>query len=442
MNFPESRPPLSSLTLLRVFLIASAAILGLAAVVLSGVLTSAVRHQAIADREQSLTEFVAAIVRPSLLHGNRIVVGPKATWEMESTIAQDPEIVTVKVWRRDGVLAWTNRAKGRIGRRFPLDDELETALDGTSVGKIGPAEPGEASVERSLGFSSLLQVYAPIRAPQTGTVVGAYEIYADPAPAESFITHREHMIWMILAGVFGAMYLALAALVRGASRTLQRRTTQLRERTNALAASYEAMEQGSLEAVATLNAIVEAKDPYTAGHSQRVQRIALLIGNELHLDRDDLDALRYGALFHDIGKVRVPDAILTKPDVLTPYERGVIIQHAADGAEIVGHLTRLRPCVAVIRHHHERWDGHGYPDGLAGDEIPLPAAIAGLADAWDAMTSHRPYAAALSLEDAIDELHAGRGGQFHPLVVDAFLRAIAARPDLLRADHAPTAVVA
>jgi putative nucleotidyltransferase with HDIG domain len=431
MKYPGLRPRVPTLTLLRVFLVASALILGIAAIVLSGVLTNSVRHQVLADREESLTEFVAAIVRPSLVQSNAIVVGPKVTWVMKSTIAQDPAIVTVKVWRSDGVLAWTNRAPQRIGKKFPIDDHLEEALGGTTVGTIGEAEQGEATVERSLGFTRLLQVYAPITAPETNRVVGAYEIYADPEVAESFITHRKHMIWIILAGVFGAMYLALAVLVRGASRMLQRRTTELRQRTRDLAESYEALELGSLEAVRMLNAIVEAKDPYTAGHSQRVQRVARLIGDELRLPSDELDALRFGALFHDIGKVRVPDAILTKPDVLTPAERRIVMDHSADGAEIVAHLSRLRASVPIIRHHHERWDGRGYPDGLAGEEIPICAAIAGLADAWDAMISVRPYKEALSIEDALDELRAGRGGQFHPVVVDAFLRAVAVHPQAL-----------
>jgi putative nucleotidyltransferase with HDIG domain len=442
MKRSELRPSIPTLTLLRVFLIASAAILALAAIVLSGVLSSSLRHQVLADREVSLTEFVAAIVRPNLVRANRIVVGPKVTWVMENTLANDPEIVTVKVWRRDGVLAWTNRATERIGRHFAIDDDLRKALTGTPVGTIGTVAPGEATVERALGFTRLLQVYAPIRAPFTNRVVGAYEIYADPHSAEAFITHRKHMIWAILAGVFGAMYLALAVLVRGASRTLQRRTRELRERTRALAESYQALELGSLEAVRALNAIVEAKDPYTAGHSLRVQHIAELIGEELRLLPDELDALRFGALFHDIGKVRVPDAILTKPAQLTATERGIIIRHAADGAEIVGYLSRLRASVPIIRHHHERWDGRGYPDGLAGDHIPICAAIAGLADAWDAMISDRPYKHALSIDEALDEVRVGRGGQFHPTVVDAFLRAVAAHPQALEWDAVPEAAVA
>ena len=238
--------------------------------------------------------------------------------------------------------------------------------------------------------------------------------------------------------MFVALYVALALLVRGASSLMRRQSRQLRERAQALMESYRRLEERSLEAVATLNAIVDAKDPYTAGHSQRVQRIALSIANELDLAPHRVDALRFGSLFHDIGKLRVPDEVLTKPARLTAEEFVLTKRHPADGADIVGHLSRLRDSVPIIRHHHERWDGRGYPDGLAREQIPLEAAIAGLADAWDAMTTDRPYQRALSPHAATAEIREGRGSQFHPAVVDAFFRALRRRP----ADFAPDMPVA
>jgi putative nucleotidyltransferase with HDIG domain len=173
---------------------------------------------------------------------------------------------------------------------------------------------------------------------------------------------------------------------------------------------------------------VDAKDPYTAGHSQRVQRIALRIGEELGLEAHRLDALRFAGLFHDIGKLRVPDAVLTKPSRLTDEEYEVIKRHPEDGAAIVGHLHRLSEAVPLIRHHHERWDGGGYPDGRAGEEFPIEAFVVGLADAWDAMTTDRPYSRARTIDEAADEIRRGRGGQFAPAVVDAFFAALRRRP--------------
>jgi putative nucleotidyltransferase with HDIG domain len=187
--------------------------------------------------------------------------------------------------------------------------------------------------------------------------------------------------------------------------------------------SYRRLEESSLEAIESLNATVDAKDPYTAGHSARVQRVALAVAEELGVPRERLDAVRFGGLFHDIGKIAVPDRILTKPGALDDAEYLSIQRHPADGAEIVSHFGRLREAVPLIRHHHERWDGKGYPDRLSGDDVPLEAYVVGLADAWDAMTTDRPYRTAMTVDEAAVEVRRCRGTQFAPRVVDAFFAA-------------------
>jgi putative nucleotidyltransferase with HDIG domain len=289
----------------------------------------------------------------------------------------------------------------------------------------------EDAAESKLGIDHVLEVYAPILR-GGGDVIGAYEIYADSSPVEASIAEHKRVIWAATFIVFGALWALLVLFVRGASRTLRRQTDALRERSSALLESYRRLEQSSLEAIETLNATVEAKDPYTAGHSQRVQRVALAIGEEMGLTGERLDALRFGGLLHDIGKLAVPDAILTKPSSLTRDEFDVIKRHSEEGARIVGRLGRLKDAVPLIRTHHERWDGTGYPEGLAGDDIPLEGAIVGLADAWDAMTTNRPYHRALTTGEALAEVRAGRGTQFAPVVVDAFFAAVRRRPGEFR----------
>ena len=195
------------------------------------------------------------------------------------------------------------------------------------------------------------------------------------------------------------------------------------------------MEQSSLEAIESLNATVDAKDPYTAGHSARVQRIALAVAEELGIARERLDAVRFGGLFHDIGKIAVPDRILTKSGSLDDEEYDVVKRHPADGAEIVSHFSRLHEAVPLIRHHHERWDGKGYPDHLSGPEIPSEACVVGLADAWDAMTTDRPYRPALTIEEAAAEVRRCRGTQFAPDVVDAFFAAFRRQPSVFEPDE-------
>ncbi|MDP9231852.1 MAG: HD-GYP domain-containing protein [Actinomycetota bacterium] len=418
-----------SLTLLRIFLVASGVIIAVGGLVLSSVLTRTLSDQALADSRASVVQYVDGVLRPALVHGNTLQVGPHVSARLEGEIRRNRDLVTVKVWRPDGVLAWTNRSPGRIGKRFEIDGDLAQAIDSRqTAGHIGQLSAHEDAVERALGYDHLLEVYTPLLSDDGRSVIGAYEVYADPQGLEHTLASRRHLIWGTVAAVLVALWLALALLVRGASSTLRRQTRQLRDRSRALMDSYQQLEESSLEAIESLNATVEAKDPETAGHSLRVQRAALAIGEELGLSAARLDALRFGSLFHDIGKIAVPDGILVKPDKLTYWEYAQMKTHSAEGARIVAKFGRLREAVPIIRHHHERWDGEGYPDGLASEEILVEAAIVGLADAWDAMTTDRPYHRALTEEEAFAELSAGRGTQFAPEIVDAFFAAAARLP--------------
>jgi HD-GYP domain-containing protein (c-di-GMP phosphodiesterase class II) len=192
-------------------------------------------------------------------------------------------------------------------------------------------------------------------------------------------------------------------------------------------------EQRELEVVGGLNATIEARDPAGAGRAVSVRRLALALGRELGLRPRELETLGRAALLHDIGNLAVPDAVLVKPGPLDSLEYEQVKLHADEGAAIVARLSALHDVVPLVRHHHERWDGDGYPDGLAGEQIPLGAAIVAVADAWTAMTHDRPYRWRLSADQAINELLDGRGTQFAPDVVDAFLRAAGAHPvELLR----------
>jgi putative nucleotidyltransferase with HDIG domain len=421
-----------SVTLLRVFLLASACIVAVGGILLSSALTRAVSDQAVADSRSSVSQYVDGVLRGELVRGGQVHVTRHTSARLTDELRHNHSLVTVKVWRPDGVLAWTNRAQARIGRRFEMDGDITAVVDSrAAVGHVNQLSGAEDAVEERLGFDHLLEVYAPIFSTDGHKVLGVYEIYADPQGLEQTLASRKQMIWMTVAAVLLALWAALALLVRGASKTLTRQTRELRERSRELLASYERLEESSLEAIESLNATVEAKDPDTAGHSLRVQRVALAIAAQLDLTAQQVDALRFGSLFHDIGKIAVPDGILVKPSKLDDSEYAQMQTHSAEGARIVEKFSRLREAVPIIRHHHERWDGHGYPDGLAGEAIPLEAAIVGLADAWDAMTTDRPYHRALSFDEALLEVRAARGTQFSPVVVDAFFFAAALLPDEL-----------
>jgi putative nucleotidyltransferase with HDIG domain len=429
-----------SVTLLHVFLLASAGILFIGATTLGWLLTTSLQRQALDDTSTSLTQYVDGVLRPQLVRDNKLHISPHLPLQLKAQLRRQPDLLSVKVWRPDGTLVWTNRAPERIGRRFSsallgdLGETIDKRRAHASISKLGGAED---AVEHGLGVDHVFEVYAPIMSADGKQALGAYEIYAKPQHTESFIASGKRVIWMVVIAVFLSLYTALALLVRKASWTIKRQAVALRSRSRELMESYRKLEESSLEAIESLNATVDAKDPYTAGHSARVQGIALAVAKELGLARDSLDAIRFGGLFHDIGKIAVPDSILTKPAELDRAEYAAIKRHPADGAEIVSHFSRLHDAVPIIRHHHERWDGDGYPDRLAGDTIPQEACIVGLADAWDAMTTDRPYRLALSVDEAAAEVRRCRGTQFSPAVVDAFFAAFRRQPALFEPNTPP-----
>ena len=188
-----------------------------------------------------------------------------------------------------------------------------------------------------------------------------------------------------------------------------------------LSESNEKLEKAYLDMVQTLRYTVEAKDTYTRGHSDRDSEYSVLIGEKLGLPEVQIKTLRIGGLFHDIGKIGIPDSILLKPDKLSDDEYSQIKNHPSIGAHILGSAEIFKDIIPIVKHHHERFDGKGYPSQLSGEDIPLIARIAAVADTFDAMTSRRPYRDALPLDNVIAEIERCSGSQFDPNVANAFL---------------------
>jgi HD-GYP domain-containing protein (c-di-GMP phosphodiesterase class II) len=184
---------------------------------------------------------------------------------------------------------------------------------------------------------------------------------------------------------------------------------------------YQRLFLGTLK---VLTAAIEAKDPYTRGHSARVNEYAKAIGVELGLSDEQLEFLQYAALLHDVGKIGIDEKILCKPGKLDRKEWGTIRDHPLMGAGIIEPIELFSEILPFVIHHHEAFDGDGYPRGLTGSEIPYGARIITVADAFDAMTSDRPYRKAFSVDAALEELQDNSGTQFDPTVVEAFLAAI------------------
>jgi putative nucleotidyltransferase with HDIG domain len=217
------------------------------------------------------------------------------------------------------------------------------------------------------------------------------------------------------------------------ARMIQQQNVSLREYAAELGSSYYDM-------VRILSAALDARDNYTYGHSARVARLALGLADRLNFSPSEIQELELACLLHDIGKIHVPDAILNKDDRLDQKEHAQILKHPLRGSQILELVPSLHKFIPVVKHHHERYDGSGYPGQLSGDAIPLHAQIVALADTYDAMTSSRPYRQGLNREVAIAEIRRCSGSQFNPQLVEPFVEVVQSLPeelldDILRAEY-------
>lgn len=205
-----------------------------------------------------------------------------------------------------------------------------------------------------------------------------------------------------------------------------------------LGRSQRDRERSYVEAVGAVIAAVDRRDDQSAGHARRVSRFAVALAREMGIaDPDELRAIEWGALLHDVGKIAVPDAILRKRGPLTKEEWYIMRQHPRWGYEILADIRFLEPSLDIVYNHHERWDGHGYPRGLRGEKIPLSARIFALVDTYDAITSDRHYRPARNHQTAVLELQTAAGSQFDPEVVEAFLRLPEVEIRRLREEDSP-----
>lgn len=241
-------------------------------------------------------------------------------------------------------------------------------------------------------------------------------------------------VQLTTAGIMTAEAALLWLLLK---RAYGRTSEQMGAQARALVAALSESESAYDSTLRALSLALDVRDRETEGHAQRVARYMDLMARELRAPNVDVRTLRRGALLHDLGKIGIPDEILRKTGELDGSEWRVMKRHPAYGARILAGIPYLSGAAEIVRHHHEHFDGSGYPDGLAGEDIPLGARIFALADALDAMTSDRPYRRAMSLEDAISEIERCGGKQFDPVMVNAFLRIPIDRLSAVRSDAGP-----
>jgi putative nucleotidyltransferase with HDIG domain len=371
-------------------------------------------------------------------------------------LSADPKngnVLRLLLWNRDGTLLYSTDRRGE-GARAPLSDGLRAALAGSmAVQPLAPerlrsfsgetiylsvegyleyllyqrqrvwVRPGQQVVSiqatRNLvaqaAHLGVARMFVPVQVEQTSAPTGAFEVFYDFRPLENRLARIQQTVWTTIPGGFLALYCAMLVVVRRTSRVL----TQQRE-------DLRAAHLGTVHALAT---VVDARDSQTGDHSGRVASYAVAIAQGLGLAADTIAELKVAAALHDIGKIGVPDSVLMKPGPLTSAEWDLMRHHAIVGSSILESTPLSAAVKDAVRHVHERWDGGGYPDQLKGEQIPLPARILAVADAFEAMTSTRPYRRALSPAKARGELQRKRGTQFDPRVVDELCGAGTPQPD-------------
>jgi putative nucleotidyltransferase with HDIG domain len=271
---------------------------------------------------------------------------------------------------------------------------------------IAPSAPEVRSVDT-------LESWVPVLA-RDGTVVGAVAVWRDVEPLNLALYKMQGGIGIIIAGAAMLLWLILRGVYVRSSRQIVSQATALRAALAENERTYDAT-------LAALSSALDVRDTETEGHARRVVRYMELIAEGLDVPIEQYASLRRGALLHDIGKIGVPDHILRKPGPLTENEWYTMKTHPDLGAKIIANIPFLEEVAVIIRAHHERWDGLGYPEGHAGERIPLGARIFAVADSFDAMTSDRPYRRGRELEAALSEIARCSGAQFDPQVVNAFL---------------------
>jgi putative nucleotidyltransferase with HDIG domain len=253
----------------------------------------------------------------------------------------------------------------------------------------------------------------------------------------TFLDPLDHTAWrrgvafpIVIEGWLAGV---LTVATAGADMFPREDVTQLRQITDQIAvalANARLVQALDRLNVGTLNALartVDAKSAWTGGHSQRVTAMAVELGRELGLPDETLDLITRGGLLHDIGKIAVPSSILDKPGRLTAAEYAVMREHPRTGARILEPIPEYHRLIPIVLQHHEWFDGQGYPDGLAGEDISFEARVVAVADVFDALRSERPYRDAMALDRCIELIQSGRGTQFDPRVVQAFLTIVERR---------------
>jgi len=392
------------LTLLQRFTLASATIAVALAVVLSNAIVRAIESFATRDEGQVAADLVLRTIAPQLRPADF-----KGTLPPERRALLDElflahgvsyRALRIRLWRADGALLYSNvpEPKALLPAGVDLSTQNGYAVFVERQGRLERITP------------SVLRFFVPVQAAGNPKPIAAFEIFYDLTHLHQQLQPVRRIVWIAVLLGFFFLYTSVDVLVRRASRRLLKQQDDLK-----------AAHLGTYEALASA---IDAKDSYTGDHSAHMADLAAWVGRLLRLPPDVVEDVRVGARLHDLGKIGVPDAILNKPGPLNPDELVIMRRHAERGFEILQKAPVSEAAKLAVRHSHERWDGKGYPAGLAGEAIPLVARIVTVVDAYEAMTSDRPYRKALPVQEALARLERDAGSHFDPHIARTFVQLI------------------
>lgn len=390
------------LTLLQRFTVVSAAIALALAVLLSEVTVQAIESVAVRDEAQVAADLVLRTIAPQLRPADFSGTLPPERRALLDALFRahgvSDRAFRIRLWRADGRLLYSNVPEPKALQNAGADLSTQNGY-AVFVERQGRLENTTPDVVR---------FFVPLQVAGNPKPLAAFEIFYDLTQLHRQLQHVYRTVWAAVPLGFFILYTSVFVLVRRASRRL------LHQQADLIAAHL-----GTYQSLASA---IDAKDSYTGDHSTNVADLAARVGRALRLSADVVEELRVGARLHDLGKIGVPDAILMKPGPLNPDELVIMRRHAERGFEILQKAPLSEAVKLAVRHSHERWDGKGYPAGLAGEAIPLIARVVAVVDAYEAMTSDRPYRKALPVQEALSRLERGAGSHFDPRIARTFVQ--------------------
>jgi putative nucleotidyltransferase with HDIG domain len=310
--------------------------------------------------------------------------------------------VSTRFYRTNGMITYSYDVK-EVGAMLPAVEQK--AFDRVLKGETPQERQGAHG----------LHMWVPITNTSTNKVIGIVELTRDISSQDA--SSRKVILWIfaVIVVCLLALFFALRQVFIRSTRTIDRKNHELADMVQTIESTYD-------QSLQALSSALDSRDNETHGHSFRVTSYAIRLGQALGIEGVQLGLLARGALLHDVGKIGVPDAILLKPGKLTDEEWVIMRKHVHTGYQMLNHIEFLQLSLDVVKHHHESWDGSGYPNGLRGEEIPLFARIFAICDTYDAITSDRPYRKSRTYAEARAEITRCSGTQFSQEVVEAFLR--------------------